>query len=633
MDEQNSDGQQPGFWESWTADDKSGQPADETSQAAVAESGQPAQPPSPTGEMPAFTQPIGYPQPGYAAPGYGRPWPGSGQHGGYHQASHGQSGYGQPGYGQPGYGQPGYAQAGYPAGSAPAEGQPSQGEPDSGQPPGYGQPGYGQPGGYQPGYGQPGYGQPGSYQPGGGFGQPPGGGYGQPPGGYGGPGGFGQPPPPRRRRSLATTAIAYLAVAAVAATAGGLAVAFADNTGSQPSASSGSGVGGSGNGGFPNFNGGGGGTGSSGSGAVTLPSGTLKKVEQAVTPGLVVITSNLKYDGTGAAAAATGMVISSNGLVLTNNHVINGTTGLTAKVVSTGQRYTAKWVGYDKGSDVAVIQLEGASGLRTVPLGDSSGVRIGDDVVGMGNANGTGTISYVAGTITNLNQTITASDDGSGVAPERLTGMLQTNADIIPGDSGGPLVSTDGKVIGMDTAASTDSTANTTQDVGFAIPINRAMTIARKIINGQSGSGVQVGSSGFVGVLVPSGKNETQSTETSPQAQLQQEEAQQPNGSEVNPSPQSCVQNDQTPGAPPKIAPVSAGTLVLGSLCQTPAAAAGIEAGDVITRVNGQQVTSPASLMTILLAIHGGTKISLTWVTPSDQTMTRTMTLASAPPS
>ena len=148
------------------------------------------------------------------------------------------------------------------------------------------------------------------------------------------------------------------------------------------------------------------------------------------------------------------MIISPSGLVLTNNHVINGTTGLTAIVASTGQRYTATWLGYDKGSDVAVIKLDGASGLRTVPIGDSSNVKIGDDVVGMGNANGTGRISYVSGTITDVDQTITASDDGSGEAPERLTGMLQTNAQIIPGDSGGPLVSTGGKVIGMDTAAS-----------------------------------------------------------------------------------------------------------------------------------------------------------------------------------
>jgi S1-C subfamily serine protease len=325
------------------------------------------------------------------------------------------------------------------------------------------------------------------------------------------------------------------------------------------------------------------------------------------------------------------MIISHNGLVLTNNHVINGTTGLTAKVVSTGQQYSATWLGYDKGSDVAVIKLDGASNLPTVPLGDSSTVKVGDGVVGMGNANGTGKISYVAGTITNLNQTIRASDDGSGEAAERLTGMLQTNADIIPGDSGGPLVSTDGKVIGMDTAASTNSTANSSQDVGFAIPINRAITLARKIIAGQPGSGIKIGSSGFVGVLVPSNDG-NQSTKPSPSAQLRQEQAQDQSFGQTNPAPSGCVQSDQDAGLPTRIAPVGSGTLVLGSLCQTPAAKAGLGAGDVITRVNSKAVSSPASLMNILGGYHGGASVKITWVTPDNQSVTRTLTLSQAPP-
>ncbi len=172
------------------------------------------------------------------------------------------------------------------------------------------------------------------------------------------PPGYGQPPRPRRR--LLTGAVTYIAVAAMAAAAGGLVVAFADGGSQQPSASSGTGnfpnngagnpFGGLGNGGGPNA-------------GANVSQGTLRHVESAVKPGLVVITSSLKFDGSGAAAAATGMVISKSGLVLTNNHVINGTTGLTATVVSTGQHYQAKWLGYDKGSDIAVIQLVGTSGL------------------------------------------------------------------------------------------------------------------------------------------------------------------------------------------------------------------------------------------------------------------------------
>jgi S1-C subfamily serine protease len=569
MDEQNSDSQQPGTWDSWTP--SAGQPGQQDAgQAGQAGSaGQPA----------AFTQPIGYPQGDYAAPGYG-----------------------QPGYGQPGYAQ----QASYP------QGQPGQGQPGQGQD----QPGYG---------GQPA--QPGYGGPPGGYGYQPGGGFGQPPGGYGAPGSYGQPPRPRRRRGL-TAAITYIAVAAMAATAGGLVVAFADTGNEPPSASSGSGNGGSfglpNNGAFPGTGG--------GSNSSSISSATLRKVEDAVTPGLVVITSNLRYDGQGAAAAATGMIINSNGLVLTNNHVINGTTGLTATVPSTGRQYTAQWLGYDKGSDVAVIKLEGASGLRTVPLGNSSTVKVGDDVVGMGNAGGTGHISYVVGSITGLNQTIRASDDGSGVSPERLTGMLQTNAQIIPGDSGGPLANTDGKVIGMDTAASTDSTANGQQDLGYAIPINKALGIAQQIVAGQASSAVHIGTSGFIGVLVASGPNGTQSTEPNPRLQLHQEEQAQGEFSQLNPAPNSCVTSGANPTVPPEIAPVSSGTLVLGALCQTPADSVGLIAGDVITRVNSQSVSSPSSLMNTLLAIRAGTTTSLTWVTPSDQTVTRTVTLAQAPP-
>jgi S1-C subfamily serine protease len=548
MDEQNSDGQEPGLWESWTA---------------------------PAGQS--------------GRPGESDPNPA------------------QPGQSQPEQGQP---QQGQPQQGQPQQGQPEQGQPTSfTQPIGYPPPGFTHP---APGYEQPGYG----YQPGGGFGQPP--------GGYGMPG-YGQPPRPRQRGLM--TAVTYIAVAAMAAAAGGLFVAFTDSGSQPPAASTGTG-----SGTFPN-NGTGNPFGGLGKGGTpSVSQGTLHQVEKAVKPGLVVITSNLKYDGSGAAAAATGMIISKSGLVLTNNHVINGTTGLQAIVVSTGQRYQARWLGYDKGSDIAVIQLIGATGLRTIPVGDSSTVKVGSNVIGMGNAGGTGTITSVPGTVTALNQSITASDDGSGVAPERLTGMIQTNANIIPGDSGGPLASTDGKVIGMDTAASSSGVSSSQQNVGFAIPINKALTIARQIIAGQAGSGVQIGTSGFVGVLVPSGANGMQSTQTSPRAQLQQQRANEQNFGQPTPTPSTCLQSGGAAGVPTKIAPVSSGTLVLGSLCNTPAAGAGLVAGDVITSVNSQSVSSPASLMHVLQGVRGGSTISLTWVTPSDKTITRTITLESAPP-
>lgn len=502
-----------------------------------------------------------------------------------------------PGFGSPGYGQPGYGQ--------------------HTQPLGYSQPAYGQQGYDQQGYDQGGYGGYGGY----------------PPHGYGG---YGPPPPPRRRRTA--NALIYLVVAAVAATAGGLTVhALAGN--GTPSASSGqNGIGNGGNNPFGNFFGGqgnsgnSGNSGSSGSGS-GVSSATVQKVQDAVKPGLVVISSDLQYQGD--AAAATGMVISKSGLVLTNNHVIANTTALTATVVSTGQRYKADWLGYDKTGDIAVIQLVGASNMRTVPLGDSGTVKVGDGVVAMGNANGTGNISTVTGTITGLNRSITASDDGTG-SSENLTGMLQTDANIIQGDSGGPISNTSGQVIGMDTAASSDTIGFTQQDTGFAIPINRAMTVARQIISGQSSSIVRVGSTGFLGVIVIPGANGQQSTQANPNAQLRQQENNRNQqggfGGQLPTAPDQCLTSDGNAGVPTRIAPVSSGTLILGSLCGTPASTAGIGSGDVITNVNGHAVSSPASLVTILGVLHKGQNVNVTWVTPSDQKINKSMTLAAAPP-
>jgi S1-C subfamily serine protease len=324
--------------------------------------------------------------------------------------------------------------------------------------------------------------------------------------------------------------------------------------------------------------------------------------------------------------------------VLTNTHVISQTTGLKAEVVSTGQHYSARWLGYDKSADVAVIQLEGASGLRTVPIGNSSTVSLGQGVVAMGNANGTGYISTVTGSITGLDKSITASDDGTGNS-EQLTGMIETNSHIIPGDSGGPLANENGQVIGMDTAASTDTFGyGQQQDVGFAIPIKRAMTIAHQIIDGQSSSSVRIGAVGFLGVLVTGGKNNQQSAKTSPSDQLQQQiqnDETANGGRQPGLSGTGCVANQASEPAtvPAKVAPVSSGTLILGALCGTPASRAGLVPGDVVTRVNGQKVSSPESLVGILAVLRSGQTVPVTWVTPSGRSVNTHMTLAAAPPS
>jgi S1-C subfamily serine protease len=241
----------------------------------------------------------------------------------------------------------------------------------------------------------------------------------------------------------------------------------------------------------------------------------------------------------------------------------------------------------------------------------------------------------VKGDVTGLNKSITASDDGTADS-EQLTGMIQTNSDIIPGDSGGPLASTSGQVIGMDTAASTSTVGTGQANVGFAIPINRAMTVARQIISGQASSTVKIGSVGFLGVLVTSGPGGQQSTDASPSAQLRQQQANARaggfGGTQFPPGSSGCLSNDGNAGVPVKIAPVSSGTLVLGSLCGTPANTVGLVPGDVITSLAGKPISSPATLVGVLGGLRSGQKVPVSWVTTADQPESRSMTLAAAPP-
>ena len=396
----------------------------------------------------------------------------------------GRAAYGQPG----GYGQPGaYGQPGEPTARPGAYGQPGE----QGGAGGYGQPGdYGAAGGY---------GQPGGYGPGGPGGP---GGYGTPAGGYGGwgspAGGYGEPPP-RKRRGLAV----LLVVAVLAAAAGaGTAVALNGNSGGSTGVSSND---------VPA-------PASNGNGS-TNSNLNASAVAAKVEPGVVDITSTLNYQS--ETAEGTGMVLNSNGLVLTNNHVINGATSIKATLVTSGKTYTARVLGYDVTDDVALLQLQNASGLKTVSVGNSSQVTLGTPVLAIGNAGGQGGTPTVApGIINATNRTITAGDQGSGTT-ETLHGMLQTSAQIQPGDSGGPLANAAGKVIGMDTAASSSgSESSSSSTMGYAVPINTALSIARQIAAGHSSSTIQIGLPGFLGVLVP------QSDSSSPQQQAQQQQGQ-----------------------------------------------------------------------------------------------------------
>ena len=308
----------------------------------------------------------------------------------------------------------------------------------------------------------------------------------------------------------------------------------------------------------------------------------------AVSKGLVDVNTTIGFDG--AQGAGTGIVLSADGLVLTNHHVVAGATAIRVTDVGNGKAYDATVLGYDSTHDVAVLRLKDASGLTVAPLGSSSTVKVGDAVVAVGNAGGVGgTPTPVAGTVRALDQQITVRDELDGSA-HRLTGLIQVDAAIAPGDSGGAVVNSDGKVVGVVTAGSTGGAAasdSATLVDGFAIPIDQARSIAEQIIDGRSSSTVHIGGTAFLGVQV-------------------------------------------APGTPTQGA-ARAGAQVAGVVPGSAAERAGIEQGDVLTAVDGRAVTSPEALHTAVSAHRPGDTVKVAWTDASGKTHSATVRLGSGP--
>jgi len=300
--------------------------------------------------------------------------------------------------------------------------------------------------------------------------------------------------------------------------------------------------------------------------------------------GVVDITTKLGYQN--GSAAGTGMIITPSGEVLTNNHVVEGATSIRVRDVSTGHTYAATVMGTDSADDVALLRLKGASNLHTIAIGNSSTASIGAAVTAVGNAGGVGGHPAVShGTITRLHQSLAISDTPNGIS-SRLVGLIQTNASLQPGDSGGPLYDSSGRVIGMDTAASLALRFRARSAQGFAIPINRALTIVKQIEAGRVSTNVHIGPAAFLGIqLAP---------------------ADEP-GTSVS------------------------GVIVGGVLPQTPADSAGLNAGDVITSLDGHHLGSSAGLAALMRQHHPGDTVQLTWVDKSGQTHSASVTLITGP--
>ncbi len=284
----------------------------------------------------------------------------------------------------------------------------------------------------------------------------------------------------------------------------------------------------------------------------------------------------------------TGMIITPEGEVVTNNHVIEGATTITVTLYGQTKVMPATLVDTDTANDVALLKITNASNLPTVSYGDSDNVQVGDAVVAIGNALGlsAGTPTVTQGIISAKGRTVQAGDSTSN-AIETLTNMFQTDAAINPGNSGGPLVDSSGKVIAMNTAvAASTNGSSQAQNIGFAIPANKITgllpALRNKSINNQGG--------GFLGVGIETLTSQLRDA--------------------YNFVPtQGAIVTQVEPGSP--------------------AAVAGLQQGDVITTFDGKAVTGADQLAQIIQGDHAGQSVKI-GLYRGQQQLTLTATLSSS---
>jgi len=304
----------------------------------------------------------------------------------------------------------------------------------------------------------------------------------------------------------------------------------------------------------------------------------LSSVAAQVEPAVARIDTTINYQH--AIGAGTGIVLDQGGTLLTNFHVVQGADSITATVA--GRPYPADLVGYDRNRDIAVLQLRGAGGLPVAVLGDSSQLAVGDPVVALGNARGSGSpLTQEAGEVVGFGRTINAKDELTG-SSSQATGLIEFAAPVRAGDSGGPMVNAAGQVMGVTTAA----TVNFRMDPGgsgFAIPINDALATANQIRSGSPSSTVHIGPPTLLGVGV-----------------------------------NSRNQPDDLPGV-----------IIFEVLRGGPAQQAGLHDGDVLLSIDGEQLGSATELTNVLDRHYPGDVVDLVWIDRSGQQLTGKATLAS----
>jgi S1-C subfamily serine protease len=276
------------------------------------------------------------------------------------------------------------------------------------------------------------------------------------------------------------------------------------------------------------------------------------------------------------AGAGTGIVLTADGQVLTNYHVVESSAEMQVTVASTGETYEAEVVGASESADVALLQLADASGLEVAAIDDDS-LALGDEVTAVGNAGGIGELTAADGTVTDLQSQITVSSYGDS---STLTDLIETDADVQSGESGGPLIDEEGEVVGVTTAASAGREIN-----GYAIAIDNALVVVEQIRSGEESATVRIGSAAFLGVQLASGGG---------------------------------IGDNQV------------GALIAGVTTGGPAAEAGIQAGDTVTRIGSAKVGDGEELREAITALEPGQKITLTWITADGSTESGFATLAAS---
>lgn len=306
----------------------------------------------------------------------------------------------------------------------------------------------------------------------------------------------------------------------------------------------------------------------------------INAITRKVSPAVVDIDTTIQTSNGTGAAAGTGLIMTSSGDVLTNNHVVESSTRIKVSIQGRSGTYAADVIGVDPGDDIAVIHIRDVSGLPTASFASSSSVQVGDTVFALGNALGMGGAPRVTqGTVTGLDQSITASDNGAQA--EQLTGMIQSDAEISPGDSGGALVNSAGQVIGIITAGEAQGFRSTSTTVAFAIPASKAIDVANRILDGEAGNGIFIGPVGYLGVAV----------------------------------------QDLGDGSGVEVRSVQAGS---------PAQRAGITAGSVITAIDSTAIDSATALGNALHQHKPGDQVKVTW-TVGTASHSATVTLTTGP--